>query len=1130
MLRASVLLCAVLSVIDARTFRIGVIFKNKRWLEAYNMTKLVVEEINNSTEVLPNDTLELVYDPAADNAAEWSSSLPYKCYNNHERFDLISKVDDVTFEVTCDEFYEPLFGPSKFPSNYTRGNFSISLFLQNHVSEALALTMGVSRGLDIDAGSFPHNASLQSEAQAVDVIVTSTLSAHTAQFLDYMSMIKMPVVGWISNAGTLVNKNVRSHSGWLQRVTQNDDHSQMAVISFLQRLGVERVGVVYLPTDDAGIAVRDRLAVHFRVVSFELPDVLLEHALSDKGSELYKSVADTIRESGVRVLVIWPSWAIQGTIRWLGAHNIIGDPRYTVIMSTDAKTYAYREFILASNSTLLSLPLNSSITGIETDRTDEEAIAHYRSRMVGLFYASAVNNDDATPTNTTLRYKEQAPAEATGVDSIIASLEDMVRTAAMGIDAAVKWVNEENAQRDASDQLELTREHIRDQMRTVSIYSSRYGNLTFLPNGDPDVPFAIVNFRPNAEASDGLEAVRVGHFAPSFIQSEQEVLPLEMTEEQKQGIRWADGIVGYQNSPFVPVELPLAGMFELLDFFGWSRVGVVINAADPEVQSVRDAFATRANMEAVFYGAPDQPYDEVYRNSGQYDSLAERLMESDLRIIVLWPSWNAEPLLRWLTIKGIIGNDRFTFILAPTATRVASLVYGGTNDLMDNSPATLQRGVGMFSLTVADEVVLMHNWRSDPSNTKVTPVPFATLESTTADFKVFNDAADVVWSDNQIGLLNRPLSTPVVIKKTRPMDSGVRVTLLALSLIGIVACVGTFFFLVAKRHLRYIRMSSWKINSVVLFGLIVACIGVIMLGIGSEQVADYDESLGYIPFNVDESAFLGVCNARIWLLPIAFTLTFGGLFSKTFRVWRIFVNHQFNVRSIGDIRLLGMVGLLLFVDVLTMAAFHISSSFERTLTVENEVPFPIEGNLDATEQFYYEHCSADGLDTFMGLFIVTKGLLLVFGLWMASETRNVEIPALNDSRSIATCVYVVAQVSLIMMPVSFVFDENDGQQSRYLLVGLCVLTMVYSVLGLLFVPKIYNVFTGQAEKLTTVMSMNSLSGTNGTASVVSGTVKRTATLRTNTNTSSTAETGDVELQIVQSEAGGSTVVSTALTS
>ena len=47
-----------------------------------------------------------------------------------------------------------------------------------------------------------------------------------------------------------------------------------------------------------------------------------------------------------------------------------------------------------------------------------------------------------------------------------------------------------------------------------------------------------------------------------------------------------------------------------------------------------------------------------------------------------------------------------------------------------------------------------------------------------------------------------------------------------------------------------------------------------------------------------------------------------------------------------------------------------------------------------------EHCESKRLSYWLGAVYAFKGFLLVFGVFLAWETRGVTIPALNDSRYI----------------------------------------------------------------------------------------------------------------------------------
>jgi gamma-aminobutyric acid type B receptor len=43
-----------------------------------------------------------------------------------------------------------------------------------------------------------------------------------------------------------------------------------------------------------------------------------------------------------------------------------------------------------------------------------------------------------------------------------------------------------------------------------------------------------------------------------------------------------------------------------------------------------------------------------------------------------------------------------------------------------------------------------------------------------------------------------------------------------------------------------------------------------------------------------------------------------------------------------------------------------------------------------------EYCQSEQMSIFVGVIYAYKGMLLIFGAFLAWETRNVSIPALND--------------------------------------------------------------------------------------------------------------------------------------
>ncbi len=85
---------------------------------------------------------------------------------------------------------------------------------------------------------------------------------------------------------------------------------------------------------------------------------------------------------------------------------------------------------------------------------------------------------------------------------------------------------------------------------------------------------------------------------------------------------------------------------------------------------------------------------------------------------------------------------------------------------------------------------------------------------------------------------------------------------------------------------RHIKMSSPNMNNLIIIGCILTYISVILLGLDSNLAA--------------EETFPYICTARAWVLMSGFTLSFGSMFSKTWRVHSIFTNVQLNKKVIFE--------------------------------------------------------------------------------------------------------------------------------------------------------------------------------------------------------------------------------------
>ena len=85
---------------------------------------------------------------------------------------------------------------------------------------------------------------------------------------------------------------------------------------------------------------------------------------------------------------------------------------------------------------------------------------------------------------------------------------------------------------------------------------------------------------------------------------------------------------------------------------------------------------------------------------------------------------------------------------------------------------------------------------------------------------------------------------------------------------------------------RLVKLGSPYVNILIIVGAVVYYILVILLGV-DENVASYS--------TVDE-----LCHARVWLAIIGFSLLYGTIFAKTWRIYYIFSHTKPNSKFVSS--------------------------------------------------------------------------------------------------------------------------------------------------------------------------------------------------------------------------------------
>ncbi|UJR31296.1 hypothetical protein I4U23_018794 [Adineta vaga] len=259
--------------------------------------------------------------------------------------------------------------------------------------------------------------------------------------------------------------------------------------------------------------------------------------------------------------------------------------------------------------------------------------------------------------------------------------------------------------------------------------------------------------------------------------------------------------------------------------------------------------------------------------------------------------------------------------------------------------------------------------------------------------------------------------------------------------IGILIATGFFVFNIIFRTHRFIRMSSPQINNLIIAGCILSYTSVLLMGIDSSLLGKQNSI----------SAMNFICAARIWTLSIGFTISFGAVFSKTWRVHTIFTNVDASKRAIKDIQLFIIVGVLLAVDIILLSTWQIIDPLKIQ---KYESQTKTEGK-DIVTLWSYEECRSKRRSIWFTMQSIYKGILMVTGSRFAWATRNVQIVALNDSKYVGMSLYNVVLLSITTAVVGYFL--RDQHERSYILTSTFILLCVSITLCLVFVPKVLEV-------------------------------------------------------------------------
>ncbi|XP_062836908.1 gamma-aminobutyric acid type B receptor subunit 2 isoform X2 [Anolis carolinensis] len=309
------------------------------------------------------------------------------------------------------------------------------------------------------------------------------------------------------------------------------------------------------------------------------------------------------------------------------------------------------------------------------------------------------------------------------------------------------------------------------------------------------------------------------------------------------------------------------------------------------------------------------------------------------------------------------------------------------------------------------------------------------------EYNAILDSLEIINNSIKFQGIEPPKDRTIVQPQLRKISLPLYSILSAITILGMIMASAFLFFNIKNRNQKLIKMSSPYMNNLIILGGMLSYASIFLFGLDGSFVSD--------------KTFETLCTVRTWILTVGYTTAFGAMFAKTWRVHAIFKNVKMKKKIIKDQKLMVIVGGMLLIDLCILICWQVVDPLQRTVEKYNMEPDPAGRDISILP--ILEHCENSHMTIWLGIVYAYKGLLMLFGCFLAWETRNVSIPALNDSKYIGMSVYNVGIMCIIGAAVSFL--TRDQPNVQFCIVALVIIFCSTITLCLVFVPKLITLRT-----------------------------------------------------------------------
>lgn len=185
------------------------------------------------------------------------------------------------------------------------------------------------------------------------------------------------------------------------------------------------------------------------------------------------------------------------------------------------------------------------------------------------------------------------------------------------------------------------------------------------------------------------------------------------------------------------------------------------------------------------------------------------------------------------------------------------------------------------------------------------------------------------------------------------------------------------------------------------------------------------------------------CNTAVWVLVIGFGMTFGGLFVKLLRIYKIFSNRGLQILHVSDGFLFRNLMIILVLEIVTLLIWTFVGGGSQI--IQNQVATdPI-----VKASIYQDTCNYGSSGALAGIGVLNF-ILIIFAIGIGFATWSVPTQ-FNETKVIITSVFGVAFGCVVCVPLLYFVQSA----SLVMIVSLTVDFVLVISMAIFCVPKLY---------------------------------------------------------------------------